>query len=370
MRVKLGFKSDVAMFNLLLLTKLFYIFFAEYIYSMLTRLGDTPKYLSSSIEVNLRALYSSTQLMKTTGGILGYLPAPLYHVPLCLLSWYGLVFLYKQLSINGIVYRETDRIKFYIVFSLPSVAVWSSIHSKEAVGVFFASVLSTLIIKFSSREKFNFDKFYVLIVLFSGYLLLTFKPQYFISLFSILLYFLLSRRFSYIWAFCVLFLGLTIQLYLLYYFQPLVDMYALQMHAHFDSAMAKSTRENIFLNDWDFYKNAPSGLLVAFIGPTISESVTSPPKFLAFAESLILVVILLPIFLHQAGRFLVLKINVNHLAIILLLIFWLLFVHYPFGIFNPGSALRYRVNFLPFLVTSMFVISSRYSSKNIKKTKK
>ena len=39
--------------------------------------------------------------------------------------------------------------------------------------------------------------------------------------------------------------------------------------------------------------------------------------------------------------------------------FWLLFANYPFGVMNPGSAIRYRTGYFILLLTILIVVSSR-----------
>lgn len=368
MKIKIGFKSDKALINSLLFSKIFFLFFAEFVYSKLTRLGDTPRYLSAQVDFGLRSLTSSTHMMESTGEIFGIFPFPLYHVPMCLLSWFGLRFLYMRLSGYGMINTYLERLIFFLCFSIPSVGVWSSIHSKESVGVFFCSVVAGVLldlVQFSKREPTLFNSRTIFVLIVALYLMFIFKPQYCIGVLTFSVYILFSRYIKSSSTFFLLHLGLLFQLVLLYYFQPLVDMYALQMYSHFDTSIAKSTRSNIFLLEWDFYKNITWGMWIAFLGPTLSESYQSITNFMAFLEGCILTVFLLFVILSPLRSVYILRLNVRVLAVILGLIIWLLFVHYPFGIFNPGSAIRYRTNFIPFIVMAFFYIRStikyRYS---------
>lgn len=361
MKIKIGFKSDKALLNSLLITKIFYIFFAELIYSRLTRLGDTPKYLSSSFKFNFSSLLSSTDLMKVSGSLLGHLPFPFYHLPLCFLSWVGLKFLYERMIFSGVIKNSyNDRVLFFLIFSLPSIGVWTSIHSKEAVGVFFTSILSGFLCSFVVSKKLFINKRSISVLFLSLYLMLIFKVQYFIGFFSIFSFVYFRNKFNLRPSvlLLVLIFMVVLQVVVLYVFQPIVDYYSFQMHAHFDSDVAKSTRPNIFLSEGDFYRNAFSGMIIAFVGPTITESVSSFAKMFAFIESIILCTLFSPVIYKVfKGR-----LNITHVAIVIFLVGWLLFMHYPFGIFNPGSALRYRNNFIPFICISLFVIKNWRSS--------
>lgn len=356
--MKIGFNSDEALVRSVFFTKIFYIFFAEFVYSHLTRLGDTPKYLSSSIEFSPHVFLSSTGLMKTTGGVFGMLPSPIYHLPLCLLSFYGVFYLYKKLVECGLINTRKDRVYYYLLFSLPSVGVWTSIHSKESVGIFFSSICSVFICKliFSNRLRYSFFDWMLLIT--SLYLMIIFKPQYVIAFFNISVFLICRKVFGARVLLFILICAVIIQVVLLDYLQPIIDWYAIQMYAHFDSDIAQSTRENIFLTEGDFYRNIIPGIFIAFIGPTVNESIASPIKFMAFLESCFIVLILSPVLMIHFKKMIILRINVLYLSIAVLFVFWILFMHYPFGIFNPGSAIRYRNNFMPFFVASLFVIKN------------
>jgi hypothetical protein len=44
------------------------------------------------------------------------------------------------------------------------------------------------------------------------------------------------------------------------------------------------------------------------------------------------------------------RLNIFMFGLFFIPVFWILFVHYPFGALNPGSAIRYRSGFYGFLV--------------------
>lgn len=357
MIVKIGLKTDAGFLALMLCAKFFYMFFAEFIYTIFTRLGDTPKYLSSSLDISYRTFISSTTLMKSTGSIFGMLPSPLYHIPLALLSYFGIKFFYIKLSKFGLIRGQKDRVIFFLFFFLPSVGVWSSIHSKEAVGVFIMCILSVSILNYLFIGKLYISVKEKLLLVISLYLLIIFKPQYLIALFTIFIVFIVFNFLKNRNFLKSLFIALIIitQLYLLSYFQPIIDLYAEGMYRHFDTGMAQSTRDNIFLKPGDFFTNAPYGMFISFFGPTLAESATSLSKSMAFMESSILLFLLFPIIRRPILELLNFKFNILNVSVLFFLIGWLLFVHYPFGIFNPGSALRYRTNFMPILVLVLFL---------------
>ena len=355
-KVKLGFKSDKALINLILMVKVFYAFFAHFVYGSMTSLGDTPRYLNASFTFDSSVFTSSTKMMDFTGSIVGVLPAPIGYIPGALLSTFGIVYFFKVLSISGFIDTYWGRVKFFCLISLPSIGVWTSIHSKEAVGFFFSSICAAFLFKlYSGFIKYKKKDWFLLLL--SVYLMVIFKPQYCIAYFSLVSYLLFRNKLSSVTLACMLTVVVVCQISILNYIQPIVDYFALQMYSHFDSESALSTRDNIFISEGDFYKNIIPGVFIAFWGVTFSEATYSVAKSFSFIESLILCSMLLTcvlkIYIDIHAR---LKLNIFHISILLLFVFWLLFVHYPFGIFNPGSAIRYRNNFIPFLMAAMYLI--------------
>ncbi len=135
---------------------------------------------------------------------------------------------------------------------------------------------------------------------------------------------------------------------ILYFIQPLVDDLSFMMYAHFDLANAESTRDNIFLHEGDFYRQAPYGMFLSFFGPTLSEMIQKPTHLIAGMESLLIVFLMLFMVKRSLKRlcFLLGRLEPRYFFSIFLIITGICFIHYPFGIFNPGSAIRYRTNFI------------------------
>jgi hypothetical protein len=121
---------------------------------------------------------------------------------------------------------------------------------------------------------------------------------------------------------------------------------------------AGSTRENtIWVNDYDIYYHMFYGMFIAWFGPTFNEVLSKPIQGIAFIES----AIILSFFIYFIIYFIkssikTKKINIYLFTLIIIPLFWLLFAHYPFGVFNPGSALRYRENFYSFFVIFFYFI--------------
>ncbi len=126
------------------------------------------------------------------------------------------------------------------------------------------------------------------------------------------------------------------------------------MYVHFDFD-GSSTRDNLWLKDNDFFYEAPRGMFVAFFGPTVSEMMHTPTHLIAGIESCILLMLFLILGSHFFYRLVYqYKLNVTLFFSYFIIITGIALLHYPFGIFNPGSAIRYRTNFL-FLFILLFL---------------
>jgi hypothetical protein len=350
-------KNEKALVNSILFTKISYVFFAVFVFSKITSLGDSNRYLASSLYIKI----NSTALMDFSGFFAGQLPIPFSHFPAMLLSFFGIKYLIETLSKFNLCNTYKDRFFLFLLLSMPSVGVWSSIHSKESVGVFFMSIITAFIIKVNLQKILLPNKLELMAIILCG----LFKPQYLISIINIYLFLVISRKFNIksIGQLSLVLLAITIQIYILYRFQPIIDLLSFQMFNHFDSDTALSTRDNLFFENGDFYKHAPYGMFIGFFGPTFQEALTSPSKLLAFIESSILVLIIFTYISSSMRRMFSLKFNVSVFTLLLLTFFWILFVHYPFGVFNPGAAIRYRTNFIPLFI-GMVLMTSNYHKFN------
>ena len=321
------------------------MFFAVFIFSKITILGDTDRYLAGPTFGELSFIYNSTSMMDFFAFSLASVSSQLgAHFFFLNLAFWGVYIPLKKLNLPN---KKLVPVLFFLSF--PSFGVWTSIVSKEAVTVFFMGVTLAAFIDVFEHKKIE-GKFLLLIAL---YLCLVFKPQYMIGIISLAVYFLLVRglKLKGNGKFFVFLLFIFCSVMSLYLARDYIDSLANMMPQHFKSD-GSSTRENtVWVNQYDVFFNAPYGMLVAFLGPTFNESLNKPPFFLAFIESS---VILLAFFYMSIKAFLLTirkgTFNIHLFSMFFIVTIWILFVHYPFGVLNPGSAIRYREGFFAFLV--------------------
>jgi hypothetical protein len=346
-----------------LVIKIFYLFFAVFVFSKLTTLGDTFDYLHSPLVLTPGILYSSTRFMTFTGALFKqlFINDALACIPLMLLSFYGIYYAVDKLNL----YRYSAYI--ILLFSLPNFGVWTSIHGKEAVGCFFCSIIAVVIIK-KIQGKYRLKW----IDYFAFYLCGIFKPQYLLYIIQVILYLNTVHQFKDKKYFPLLF-GLFIiilNVIAIYLARDIINELAQGMAAHFrssDPTLAQSTRSELpWMASYGFFYSAPYGMFIAFFGPTLSEMFNKPAHLISGLESLTLIISLL-LLQGRAFKYNLIKLRFNPTIFITYFILFvgILFIHYPFGFLNPGSAIRYRANFYPLFVLLLLYQFARYQNITI-----
>ncbi|MCE0734471.1 hypothetical protein LWH48_17050 [Halomonas sp. G15] len=334
------------------LVKLFYMWFSYYVLSNYLVLGDMDRYLSGLTFGKSNPFASSTYMMDNFTYPFSYILGKfLANIPFVLMSFYGVYF-----SVSRLFISTRGLVVVLVILSFPSFGIWTSIASKEAVTVFFMGVLLGCLIDYYRGRLIN----YKLLLLISIYLCILFKPQYMSGLLSLFVFLWLKRNFSLsgngqlvVVLFFILFSFLG-----LFVFRHHIDAISFEIPLHFRSDEMNSTRENIYwTNQFDVFRIAPYGMYIAFVGPTLDEAAGKFLQMLVLMESYILIIFISFLMAHSIysdilrGRF-----NIFAVTFLLVPMLWILFVHYPFGLFNPGSAIRYRSGFYAYLVVSVFFV--------------
>lgn len=361
--MKVSHKVDRFWFTYFLI-RLFYLFFAVLVYAKLTPLGDTDRYMSAGFFFSWKIFYQSTWLLDFLGGILGGLLGgsnvvsnlPFTVFSFCIIKWAIEELNFKIPAGNNML--------LLILISLPNFCVWTSVCSKEVFGLLFSAILGVLIIRFFNRDYKIKKKDWLAL-----YLCLMFKPQYLPAILEcLLLIYLFNEYCKNLRSKALLFIFIiAVNVGGLYLVRDTVNMYADIMFLNFDNPEASSNRnENIWMKENDFYKEAPLGMLVAFWGPTINEMFSKPTHFLAGLESIIMLVL----FIRMAKQPLIRLVFDGKYNATIIPAYWILFtgicfMHYPFGIFNSGSAIRYRTNFIFLFIILLMYIHFHYQKKHL-----
>ncbi|MFL2903797.1 MAG: hypothetical protein ACJZ8W_02135 [Limisphaerales bacterium] len=339
--------------------KIILLLFGEYVYAPSIGLADTHGYLAQELAFpGINIIYSSSEFTRFFGAIIGFLPKPIYHLPTLIITLaaydYFLKSIRTQLSLKN--FKKVLLFSF-IAINFPTVGMWSTVYSKESI--FFAAsfFLFGAIVKFGCEKKLP-----ILEILLTLYVFILFKPQYILCLSLVLLYFTsvrlrLDRR-----IICILiaFLSFTYLACVVIYDNDINDL-SYNIHSHFDTSGAKSTRQNIFTEEGDYLKHFFVGSFVAVAGATFSEAMVNNKLIPVAIEGHLFIVTVFYFFCKSL--FLGQKLKVLDITLIISSIIIILAVFYPLGYFNPGSGVRYRASIIPLLV---FLYATIYI-KNIDK---
>ena len=305
-------------------------------------------------------LTSSSNMLDFLGGISSSLLGTIFgNLPFMILAFYGIYYSVSRLKLNN---KQLVLVLFLLSF--PSFGVWSSIAGKEAMSVFFMGIILGYIIDLINKDRYKLK----MIELFAIYLMFIFKPQYSLAIFSIIIYVVTSNKLN-LKSFgksILLSIHITLGLVGFWIFKDVINELSFMLPKHF-SLDAGSTRDNtIWIENYDIFFNAHYGMFIGFFGPTYDEVLSKPIQGIFFIESLVII----SLFVYVLSRGVIYatktnKINIYIIALIFMSVFWLLFVHYPFGALNPGSAIRYRENFYGFLVVFIFFMYLKVNAESI-----
>ena len=332
--------------------------FAYIIYIKISSLGDG--YVPGSFAA-VRESYdddlSSTVLVWGIYFVLGtVLPgflAPMFlSLVVAVLTWYA----FRD------VYAHSNRKLFWTCNLFPHFLVWSGASSKEQI----IMIAGIVIVDFAAKRSFANRKLTIkfIFVLVALWLIFVIRPNYFViylvvfstALFSPWLHKIIIKRFSVgVWV-LVLILPIMGVTFILSqhetFFSEDVVTFMKQVENSFlaYTAYSGSNRTDIQWNDIsDFMYNSLWGIPQGFIGPTLIETISKPVQFPAFLEGLVYLAIMgyLLVKLIQLARSSgALRI---HILPYMFVGFVIIFISYPYLMFNPGSALRYKQAMHPIL---------------------
>ncbi|MEQ9639367.1 MAG: hypothetical protein RIM84_05020 [Alphaproteobacteria bacterium] len=301
----------------------------EVVVARLTVLGDAGKYQKAEFHLEPYSFVFSTDLNANIGAIFYYLaggsPLGISFLFMCV-GTFGIIRLLKALE-------PDDRKAVFLLLLLPSFNVWSSVASKESVVVFAVGILLAYLVRHTrGEERLG------LLELLAAYLLVVYKPHFGVSLMFLYTALMCRRYFASYNGLAII--GSLLSLTPLVAFAPVISDLSFRVQIHFIGS-GDSTRELFWREPWDVFLRAFEGMYLAFVGPTVAEAAGKTVHLMSFVESLILSLGILVLVILRSRRA-----TVFGLSVALFSIFWIMFPNYPFGAMNPGSAIRYRTDYL------------------------
>lgn len=329
-------------YAVLLAYRCLFSFVAFPVVTAFTTLGDARRYSGrATLAFDRGALWESTAMTDTLGFIFQKLA---FGFPVGVGLWFQLLAFVGIVRFLSVVDAK-QRILLYLLFLFPSFTLWSSVPSKEAVVVFALGFVGARIVEFM-RGNFRVG----LIDVLSLYLIGVFKPQYLAALLILVTAVFVGRfvkqKSAAMLAICL------IPVPLLYVLKDKISALAFEVQRHFLNT-GRSTREAFFVDDYDVFTRMVEGFYRSLVGPTWGEATLSVLHRASYFEGLALVAVLGFIFLRNISLAPVFTLFVSVSSF-----FWILFATFPFGVMNPGSAIRYRTGYFILLILVVVVVAS------------
>lgn len=330
-------------------------FLGQTVVLRLTSIPDTDSYQraviggalkdGASLGVGLAMQQTATVITKLIGAVFGMFVGGnpiLINIGFQTLGFLGLVYFLQGL--NGTARRFAA-----ILVMFPSFSVWSSIASKEAIVVFLTAVVARCILDiYRGRIGHVWWHMPAIVTLW------LFKPQFTPAIiYSLGVPALVTcTRYR---ATGALIAGVA-TLVVTYLLRDIIDDYVLRQVSGLYSEPGNSNRTvRLIIDHYDYFLHAPAGMILAFIGPTLSEASSGNVlQFASFVESVGLVAMMLVWILPRVPRMPVYLAIVGGFGL-----FWIMFANYPLGLTNPGTAVRYRTDYQILVILMVVALSSR-----------
>lgn len=356
------------LFHLILL-KILSSTFAYYIFSRFAQLGDSEQYINASLDLSIDRLIDRTFLTENFFAFLALFSGKGVgiHLVTALLVALTIWYVFKE-------YVKTLPKVFWLILITPLFAVWTSVVGKEALS--FCVFL--LIVKWVADVVIN-RKGNNLLLIFAIALGAVLRPHYLLAYLTMvfLAYIFLYRknitliRGRHLSVGLYLTISFTLSMFIIifayhYYnlWQPYLDFLMTTSESYFLSYDGNTNRTTIkWLTLEDFLSNMYWGIPTSIIGPTPNEALHKPLLIPFFIEGLFSL-LLIPYFFYKLTQ--IAKFN-SQIKFFLYNIFLpaliiALLIHYPFGIFNPGTATRYKQSLAPlfYFLPILIICAARF----------
>ena len=222
-----------------------------------------------------------------------------------------------------------------LLVMFPSFSLWSSVASKEAIVVFLVGMLCSLAVQvYRGAGRFSLRHGFFLVALY------IFKPHFVPALLFLLFLPVFAERVRQRAALALM--AGVVSLIPLYIWRDTIDRTVLAVATSMYNEGGLSTRSvRLLVEPYDYFVRAPEGMLLALIGPTWSEISSGVLHLASFAESMLMLGMLLVYVTPRLPRLPAYLAIVSGFAL-----FWIMFATYPAGIANPGTAVRYRTDWI------------------------
>lgn len=321
----------------------------------ITTLGDSFRYMDSNFQENLKLLSwlrlrESTYLLDMLGSFVFHVTGKDYVLSNMIFS--SAVYL-ALIRLSYVCTKYCNRYSIALTMAcllMPSFTVWSVLVSKEAFGVIGSALLVSEFLVWENKGLRSVNYFCVILGLMCIFI---FKKYYLpgIAVVTVLRLFRANSSRKGLWLSLGAVAAIVLAIVMSY---DQIDALARQMIVHFKPT-ARSTRSSeIFSQPLGFYSNMAWGVFMSLWGPSLDEVQVSIAHCFSWLESL--VVSLVTVLFVVSSWFSNPHMFKRRLAFISAPLACFLVVHYPFGVLNPGSAIRYRTNITLFILLLLLLL--------------
>lgn len=355
------------------LIKIFSCLLAVFIFSRFVQLGDSENYINATLDFSFERLVDRTFFTENFYAAMAMILGRgiQLHIITALIASFIIYKVYRS-------YSPHIPWSFWLLLLMPSYAVWTSVVGKEILSFCAFLVISKWIADVVIYGRGN--NFLLLVAIVFGAIL---RPHYLLAyLFPVLMVFIFlhkkelkissSVRFSSGLYFLSMIAFSIITIITVHTFRTLWEPVLFEImktsESYFLSYDGNSNRTWILWETYsDFIMNMGWGIPTSLIGPTLGEVIKRPlfvPFFIEGVFSLILIFYFMLLLINTSQnnfrvRFFFYMTFVPALIIALI-------IHYPFGIFNPGSAIRYKQSLTPlFYFLPLLIIMANRKSMSV-----
>lgn len=339
---------------LLIVLKLMVTLFTVFIYAKFSPFPDAERYLSATLKSwDLSLLFNRTLFTDFFYASLKHLLGSNTLVHLFISAMLGWVLWYVLKS----EYHYINKKLLIACLCLPHFLIWTGMVGKEALAITGFLLIIKVCVDLTVWNKLRL--FPLMIGLFIS---LIERPHYALGYIYLFIISLITAQnkiklmglFSPKQSLLIFLVGCAYLLLFLYHmdfiYTDALLQFMLRIQTYFLNITEAVTNrwDIIWQSPSDFFNNLSWGLPTSIIGPTWFEALARPamlPVFLEGCYSLLLLIVMCCLLIRIAQQ------HVEYSSILIwgfipALIYGLL-INYPFGLFNAGSAIRYKQSLTP-----------------------
>ena len=353
----MNFNKKNFFFSSLLFWKFFAFIYTFYIFAVFSKLGDSESFLNPYLptmdNVPIIARFTNRQILMKEFFAIPFRFDFSANIYLFLFASFYLLIFY--IAFKNII-KCVNNLFFWMLMFSPSFLVWSTSLGKESIIILVYILFFHLLLIFLYKDKLYFFSILALLI-FAFHIRPNYTlPYIFLFIGAIYYKFYLSddkifRNNNILNLLILALVSISSLLVIIFYKEFIITkiehyMYVVRRLFINDGIFSLNNSIDVeFFTIIDLFKNMYWGIPVSLIGPSLLEMVQSPFKIIYIMDGLLSFVI----FYYFSSHIIRSKKTIVYFFIFFYIpsVILIIFLHYPFGLFNSGSALRYKMALVP-----------------------